>query len=75
MRGMDFELQHARMTALHSGRDDRRLEKAALLSRCDALLEHRRTLLADMREFAAAARGQFQETVPVPPECEAGAAP
>jgi hypothetical protein len=43
------------MTVLHSEGDGLRLEKAALLSRSDALLEHRRALLADMREFAGAA--------------------
>jgi hypothetical protein len=75
MRGTDFELQHARMTILHSERDDRRLEKATLLSRCDALLEHRKALLADIREFAAVAREQSRETAPVLLECEAGASP
>ena len=57
----DFELQHARMTVLHSERDGLRLEKAALLSRSDILLEHRKALLADMREFAVAARAQSRE--------------
>jgi hypothetical protein len=75
MRGTDFELQHARMTVLHSERDDLRLEKAALLSRCDVLLQHRKTLLAEMREFAAVAREQSQDTAPVLLECEAGASP
>jgi hypothetical protein len=51
----DFELQHARMKVIHSEGDDLRLKKAALLLRSDALLEHRKALLADMREFAAAA--------------------
>jgi hypothetical protein len=41
----DFELQHARMTVLHSERDDLRPERAALLSRSDVLLEHRKALL------------------------------
>ena len=75
MRGTDFELQHARMTILHSEGDDLRWEKAALLSRCDVLLQHRKTLLAEMREFAAVARGQSRETAPALLECEAGAAP
>jgi hypothetical protein len=61
----DFELQHARMTVLHSERDDLRLEKTVLLSRSDILLEHRKELLADMREFAAAGRAQSRETASV----------
>jgi hypothetical protein len=69
----DFELQLARMTVLHSERDDLRLEKAALLSRSDILLDHRKTLLADMREFAAAARTQPRETPSALLEGEAGA--
>lgn len=56
MPGTDFELQHARMTVLHSERDDLWSEKAELLLRSDILLKHRNDLLADMREFAAAAR-------------------
>lgn len=69
----DFELQHARMTVLHSERDDLRLEKAALLSRCDVMLEQRKTLLAEMRDFAAVGREQSRETEAVLAECEAGA--
>lgn len=68
MRATDFELQHARMTILHSERDDLRVEKAALLARSDILLEHRRALLADMREFAAAARAPSWEIALVPSE-------
>lgn len=73
MPRIDFELQHARMTVLHSGRDDLRLEKAALLSRCDVLLEQRKALLAEMRDFAAVAREQSRETAAVLLECEASA--
>jgi hypothetical protein len=61
------------MTVLHSERDDLRLEKSALLSRCDVLLEQRKNLLAEMRDFAAVARDQTRETAPVHLECEAGA--
>jgi hypothetical protein len=71
MPATDFELQQARMAILHFERDDLRAEKAALLSRSDILLEHRRALLADMREFAAAARVSSRATAPVFLEVEA----
>jgi hypothetical protein len=58
----DFELQHARMKVLHSGRDSLRAERAALLSRSDILLEDRKVLLAEMREFTEAARERIRET-------------
>jgi hypothetical protein len=73
MPRIDFELQHARMTVLHSERDDFRLEKAALLSRCDILLAQRKTLLAEMQDFAAVARDQSRVTARFLLECEAGA--
>ena len=61
MPATDFELQHARMRILHSEGDDLRKEKAALLSRFDVLLANRRMLLAEMREFAVAARARVRK--------------
>jgi CheY-like chemotaxis protein len=53
------------MTVLHCERHDLLSERAALLSRSDDLLEGRRVLLAEMREFTEAARLRTRETSPL----------
>lgn len=60
MTTTDFELQQARMAVVHAGRDDLLVAKAALLSRSDILLNDRKGLLADMRDFVEFARADVR---------------